>query len=296
MTMETSAATALDTLVELLQLEQIEANIFRGYSQDLGFRALFGGQVLGQALSAMTQTVPQERKAHSLHGYFLRPGDANKPVLYTVERIRDGGSFTTRRVVAVQKGQPICFVSASYQKSEQGFEHQNSPPQVPGPEGLRSEMEIVHSLRDRIPEGIRSKLLAERPIEVRPIAPVDPFAPQAREPVKNMWLRAIGSLPDDPSMHRALLTYASDFSLVGTALLPHARTFWQPQMQVASLDHSLWFHRNPQLNDWILYTMDSPAAQGGRGLNRGAFYTRDGVMIASVSQEGVIRERTKTPA
>lgn len=290
---DTSPPDALAALLELLKLEKIEEHIFRGHSQDLGFRALFGGQVMGQALSAMSQTVPKERSAHSLHAYFLRPGDASYPVLYTVENIRDGRSFTTRRVVAIQKGRPICFVSASFQASEPGFEHQSPKPDVPGPDGLRSEMEIVQALSERIPEGIRSKLLAERPIEVRPVAPVDPFRPDARAPEKNQWFRASGPLPDDPATHRCLLAYASDFSLVGTALLPHAHTFWEPQMQVASLDHAIWFHRDPKADDWLLYNMDSPAAQGGRGLNRGAIYNRAGQLVASVAQEGLIREKRK---
>jgi acyl-CoA thioesterase-2 len=282
---------ALTELLALLELEPIEENLFRGQSQDLGFGALFGGQVLGQALSAASRTVSIERGAHSLHAYFLRPGDPARPIVYQVERIRDGKSFTTRRVVAIQKGKPICFVSASFQAPERGFEHQAGSPEVPPPDDLTSELDMVRAVAERIPEPLRTKLLCEKPIEVRPVNPMNPFAPVAREAVSHHWFRATGALPDDPAVHKYLLAYASDFRLVGTSLHPHARTYWDPSLQVTSIDHAMWFHRDVRLDEWLLYAMDSPSACCGRGLSRGGIYSADGVLVASVAQEGLIRQR-----
>ncbi|NMO22581.1 acyl-CoA thioesterase II [Pyxidicoccus fallax] len=279
----------LDELLELLKLEPIEENLFRGRSQDLGFRNLFGGQVLGQALSAASQTVVPERRVHSLHGYFLRAGDASKPVVYTVDRVRDGGSFTTRRVVAIQKGEPIFTMIASFHVEEPGLAHQATMPDVPGPEGLPSEMELLRRSADRIPERLREKFLHDKPIEIRPVAYADPFNPTKREPVKHVWFRADGDLPDDPQVHRYVLAYSSDFNLIGTALLPHATSFFQPNVQGASLDHALWFHGDLKVNDWLLYSIDSPWAGNARGLARGNIFTRDGRLVASVAQEGLLR-------
>jgi len=281
----------LQELLALLELEKIEENLYRGQSQDLGFGALFGGQVLGQALSAAHRTVTDERAAHSLHAYFLRAGDSSRPVVYQVDPIRDGGSISTRRVVAIQKGNAICAVMTSFQSPEQGYEHQSAMPDVPGPGGLITQVERAQRLGDRIPEPFRTKLLCDKPIEIRPIDPVDPFAPEPREPLKYQWLRAAGELPDDPAAHQYLLAYASDFGLVGTALRPHGRTYWDPRMQVASIDHAMWFHRDFRMDDWLLHAMDSPRASGARGLNRGQFFTRDGELVASVAQEGLIRRR-----
>jgi len=281
----------LDDLLELLKLEPIEENLFRGRSQDLGFRQLFGGQVLGQALSAASQTVELARHVHSLHGYFLRPGDASLPVVYTVDRVRDGGSFTTRRVVAIQKGQPIFTMMASFQGDEPGFEHQATMPEVPPPESLPSDLELLRRKAHLIPESVRDKFLCDKPIEIRPVTVVDPFDPKACEPIKHVWFRANGLVPEDPQVHRYVLTYASDFNLITTTLQPHGASYMQRGMQMASLDHALWFHANLRVNDWLLYVMDSPWAGNARGLARGHVFTREGRLVASVAQEGLIRTR-----
>lgn len=281
----------LQDLLELLKLEPIEENLFRGRSQDLGFRQLFGGQVLGQALSAASQTVDAGRHVHSLHGYFLRPGDAGLPVVYTVDRVRDGGSFTTRRVVAIQKGQPIFTMTSSFQATEKGFSHQAPLPDVPGPEGLASDVEHLRKRADLVPKWLHDKWLADRPIDIRPVAPNDPFAPVPTAPVKHVWFRAAGPLPADPQVHRYVLAYASDFNLITTALNPHGASVFQRNMQAASLDHALWIHDDLDLGDWHLYAMDSPWAGNARGLARGHVYTRDGRLVASVAQEGLMRVR-----
>jgi acyl-CoA thioesterase-2 len=281
----------LDDLVELLTLEAIEENMFRGRSQDLGFRQLFGGQVLGQSLSAASQTVEQERHVHSMHGYFLRPGDAGLPVVYLVDRVRDGGSFSTRRVTAVQKGKPIFTCSASFQYDEQGYEHQRSMPDIVGPDDLPTELELLTQRAHLIPEAMRDKLLCPKPIQFRPVTAEDPFNPKPGDPVKYVWFRADGTLPDLPALHKYMLAYASDFNLLTTSLLPHAKTVWQRDMQVASLDHSLWFHNDLRADDWLLYAMDSPWAGNSRGFSRGSVFNRAGQLVASVSQEGLIRHR-----
>lgn len=281
----------LKELLALLELEPIEENLFRGRSQDLGYRQLFGGQVLGQALSAASKTVPAERQVHSLHGYFLRPGDASLPVVYTVDRVRDGGSFTTRRVVAIQRGQPIFTTMASFHGEEPGATHQVPMPQLPGPEGLLSFIELLRRYADRIPERVRDKFLGDKPIEMRPVAPGDPFAPQPAEPIQYVWFKANGEMPEDPQVHRYLLAYASDFNLITTAMRPHGLSVMQPGLQIASLDHTLWFHGSLRVNDWLLYAMESPWAGNARGLAHGRIFTRDGRLVASVSQEGLIRQR-----
>ncbi len=283
----------LDELLNLLKLEKIEENIFRGKSQDLGFGNIFGGQVLGQALSAASQTVSGKRSAHSLHAYFLRPGDPVKPIVYTVDCIRDGQSFTTRRVTAIQKGRAIFSMSASFQIEENGFEHQNDPPQVPGPEGLLSELEIARNHKDKIHVSIRDKLTCDKPIEIRPVNPIDPFAPKKEKPLKYSWFRTVGKMPDDPTVHKYMLAYASDFGLVTASLYPHGHTFWESDMQVASLDHGMWFHRNFRMDEWMLYVMESPSASSARGLSHGYIYTRDGKLVASTTQEGLIRYHGK---
>jgi len=289
--MSDAMSRVLDELLSLLKLEQIEENLFRGQSQDLGFRQLFGGQVLGQSLSAASQTVVPERHVHSMHAYFLRPGDASLPVVYTVDRVRDGGSFTTRRVVAIQKGQAIFTMMASFQGEEPGFSHQAAMPEVPAPESLPSDVELLRRRAHLIPERVREKFIGDKPIELRPVTVVDPFAPEPCEPVKYVWFRAAGPLPADPQVHRYLLAYSSDFNLLTTSLHPHGVTFTQPGLQVASLDHALWFHSDVKVDDWLLYAMDSPRAFNSRGLARGQIFTRDGVLVASVAQEGLIRVR-----
>jgi len=288
--------STLDELVTLLGLEKIEENLFRGQSQDLGWGTVFGGQVLGQALSAAVQTVPAERAVHSLHAYFLRPGDVRKPIIYDVDRIRDGSSFTTRRVVAIQSGHAIFNMAASFHKAEAGFAHQDEMPEVPSPDSLKSERELAVSLKERLPPFIRERAVAERPFEVRPVNPgADPLAPTPRPPVRMVWLRTSGRLPDDPALHRYLLAYASDYSFIGTALLPHGVTWLSPGMQIASLDHVMWFHQPFRVDEWLLHAMDSPAAHGARGLVRGRVFTQDGRLVASTAQEGLIRQRAQQP-
>jgi acyl-CoA thioesterase-2 len=286
---ECREGAVLEELLGLLKLEKIEENIFRGQSQDLGFGNVFGGQVLGQALSAAYQTVPAQRRVHSLHAYFLRPGDAQRPIAYTVDCIRDGKSFTTRRVIAVQKGRAILNMAASFQVDEPGFDHQDEAPQPPGPEGIASELELALKVADQIPEPIREKILCRKAIEIRPVNPVNPFAPDKREPLRYVWFKTVDRLPDDPIVHEYMLAYASDFGLIATALYPHGQSYWLPQMQVASLDHAMWFHRDFRMDDWLLYVMQSPNAGKARGLNNGRIYTQDGKLVASVAQEGLIR-------
>jgi acyl-CoA thioesterase-2 len=279
----------LGELLRLLKLEKIEENIFRGQSQDLGFGSVFGGQVLGQALSAAYETIPQERKAHSLHAYFLRMGDVTKPIVYEVDAIRDGKSFTTRRVVAIQKGRAIFSMSASFQIDEPGFDHQDKAPTVAGPDGIESELELALKVADKIPESIREKILCQKPIELRPVDPINPFTPEKRAPLKYIWFKAIDRMPDDPKVHQYLLAYASDFGLVDTSLYPHGHSYWAPNMQVASLDHALWFHRSFRMDEWLLYVIKSSNACNAKGLNSGQIFTRSGTLVASVSQEGLIR-------
>jgi acyl-CoA thioesterase-2 len=282
----------LEELVALLRLERIEENLFRGQSQNLGWGRVFGGQVLGQALSACEQTVPRDRSCHSLHGYFLRPGLADRPIVYTVDRIRDGKSFTTRRVVAVQGGEAIFSLSASFQGVEEGFDHQDPMPEAPPPETLMSELDLARKYQDRIPEPMREQVLAERPIEIRPVEPLNPLKPQVKPPTRMLWYRAVGPLADEPSLHQYLLAYASDFNFLGTAMQPHGVSWVTPGMQVASLDHAMWFHRAFRMDDWLLYMVDSPSASSGRGIARGRFFTRDGKLVASAVQEGLMRRWT----
>lgn len=281
----------LDDLVSLLSLEAIEENLFRGHSQDLGFRQLFGGQVVGQSLSAASQTVEDDRHVHSMHGYFLRPGDASLPVVYQVDRVRDGGSFTTRRVTAVQKGQTIFTCTTSFQYDEEGHEHQSTMPQVAGPENLPTELELTRLQADRMSPAMREKMLVAKPIEIRPVTARDPANPSGDEPLRCIWFRADGNLPDTPAIHKYILAYASDFGLLGTSLLPHNKSLWDKDLQIASLDHALWFHRNLRADEWLLYVMDSPWAGNARGFARGSVYDRQGRLVASVAQEGLIRHR-----
>ncbi|MBC2714061.1 MAG: acyl-CoA thioesterase II [Desulfobacteraceae bacterium] len=288
----TPVDNVLDELLALLKLEKIEENIFRGDSQDLGFGNVFGGQVLGQALSAATQTVSDDRSAHSLHGYFMRPGDPTQPIVYDVDSIRDGKSFTTRRVVAIQRGRAILSMAASFQVEETGFEHQDlMPDDIPGPDSLMSEVEMARKISDKIPASIRNQILCTKPIEIRPVNPMNPVAPKKESPDRYVWFKTIRKMPDDLSVHKYMLAYASDFGLVSTSLRPHGKTFWDPKMQVASLDHGMWFHRDFRMDDWLLYVIHSPNASKARGLNHGSIYTKDGILVASTAQEGLIRYR-----
>jgi acyl-CoA thioesterase-2 len=284
-------ALVVTELLDLLQLEQIEDNLFRGQSRDIGTRNVFGGQVLGQALSAAQQTVVPERKAHSLHAYFLRAGDIEKPIVYNVERTRDGHSFSVRRVVAIQHGQPIFNFSASFQIDEPGFEHQLSMPDVPDPESLAPPRLPPPEELEHLPTKLRRWLGINGPFEFRPVVPRDELHPVPQPAIQRVWFRLVDHAPDSATWHRSLLAYASDFHLIGTAIYPHGVSYLQHNVQMASLDHALWFHRPFRIDDWLLYDCDSPSAQNARGLVRGSVFSRDGRLVASVAQEGLIRVR-----
>lgn len=277
---------AVDDLVKVLDLEPIEVNIFRGLSPDEDRQRIFGGQVAGQALVAAARTVEPDRQVHSLHAYFLRAGDPRVPVLYEVERLRDGGSFTTRRVAAVQHGRVIFNLAASFQAPEEGFDHAFPMPDVPPPEDLPT-------MRERLTEAKVAAagpwLSRPRPIDIRHVDWRDPGAAQPAEPRQHVWLRADGRLPDDPILHTIVLTYASDMTLLDTTTLPHGGSWFDPTRFLASLDHAMWFHRSFRADDWLLYAQDSPNASGGRGLARGLVFTRTGTLVATVMQEGLIR-------
>ena len=284
---------ALEKLVAQLDLERLEDNLFRGQSSDIGGKSVFGGQVIGQALVAAARTV-DARVPHSLHAYFLLPGDMAAPIVYEVDRIRDGRSFSARRVQAIQHGRPILSMIASFQVAEPGFDHQAPMPEVPPPEALRSSAELREGwlagpeARD-LPERLREAMRRPSPIEFRPVEPRNPLRPTPGEPRKAVWFRTVDRMPDDPMLHRCLLAYASDHNLMPTALVPHGKSWFTPGMMVASLDHALWFHREGRVDEWLLYTMDSPSAQGARGLARGLIYDRQGLLVASVAQEGLMR-------
>jgi acyl-CoA thioesterase-2 len=281
----------LDELSALLKLEVIEQGIYRGQSQDLGYKALFGGQVMGQALSAAQETIAENRSVHSLHSYFLRPGDASLPVIYEVEVIRDGASFSTRRVQAVQNGKAIFYMTASFQHAEAGFDHQDTMPNVVAPEDLPSFTDYIKANQHAIPKPLREKFLAEKPIDIRPVKQYNWLQPEATAAVSQMWIKANGNLPDDLGIHTYMLAYTSDFHFLPTALLPHGASYWQPNFQIATIDHAMWFHRPFRFDDWLLYCVDSPSASNGRGLVRGQIYNRQGELVASTMQEGVIRQR-----
>ncbi len=281
---------SLEALIDLLDLEEIENNLFRGSSPNEGWQRVYGGQVIGQALVAASRTVEPERHAHSLHGYFLRPGDTTMPILYTVDRIRDGKSFTTRRVVAVQKGKPIFSMSISFQGDEPGLSHQAEMPDVPQPEALKSEAQLLEGHLDKIPEEYRDSFTRTRPIEMRPVEQNhNPFSPKKRPPQQMCWMKTWETLPADRRLHQCVLAYLSDWTLLDTATLPHAVSFAQDNMQMASLDHAMWFHREFKADEWMLYVQDSPSASGARGFNRGLIFSRDGTLIASAAQEGLVR-------
>jgi len=288
MTESTTQATIND-LIDLLNLEEIEKNHYRATSPSEGWQRVYGGQVIGQALVAASRTVPQDRAAHSLHGYFLRPGDTTVPILYKVDRIRDGKSFTTRRVVAIQHGHAIFNMAISFQVHEDGLSHQFDMPEAPAPETLRDEQTLREEWASRLPAEYAESFNRERPIEVRPVDPMDVFHPEKRAPHAMCWMKARERLPDDPRLHQCVLAYLSDWSLLDTATLPHGVSFIQQNMQMASLDHAMWFHRPFRADDWLLYVQDSPSASGSRGLNRGLIYDRAGNLVASAAQEGLIR-------
>jgi acyl-CoA thioesterase-2 len=283
-------ANAIETLLSILDLEPLEHNLFRGLSPQVGWQRVFGGQVIGQALVAAARTV-EGRAAHSLHAYFMRPGDPSVPIIYEVDRIRDGKSFATRRVVAIQHGEAIFSMSASFQVEESGFDHQLPMPSVPPPEELPSESDLKALFVESAPEPVRRYWERERPLELRPVDLRHYLSREPLEPVQQVWIRATGKLPDDPNIHRSVLAYASDMTLLDTSLFAHGRNIFDRDLQVASLDHALWFHRPFRIDEWLLYNEDSPSASGARGFSRGSLFSRDGRLIASVAQEGLIRRR-----
>jgi acyl-CoA thioesterase-2 len=278
----------LEDVIGLLRLERIEDNIFRGDSRDIGSPQVFGGQVLGQALSAAQNTV-EGRVAHSLHGYFLRRGDVKSPIIYEVDRARDGGSFSNRRVVAIQHGRPILNLAASFQVPEDGLEHQAEMPDVPGPDGLKDLTEVAKDMLEFIPSKLRRFLTDKRPFEFRHVEPINFEVPEKLPPKKHVWIRAVDALPDNPVLHQNLLTYVSDYELLGAATLPHGLSFTRGSVIMASLDHALWFHGDVKMDEWLLYAMDSPNSSGARGLARGQLFTQDGRLVASTAQEGLMR-------
>ncbi len=278
----------LADLLKLLELERLEDNFFRGESRDIGSSRVFGGQVLGQALSAANYTV-KNREVHSLHAYFLRAGDVGAPILYEVDRARNGRSFSNRRVVAVQHGRPIFNMAASFQKPEAGLEHQSTVPDVPPPEELADLRDFSAANLQAVPARMRRFFTRERPIEMRPVEPIDLFSRAPRKPVRHVWFRTVDSLPDDPDLHRNLLAYMSDYQLVGTTILPHGIRWEERNVQMASLDHAMWFHRPFRADRWLLHSMESPNASGARGFAIGRFFDESGVLVASTAQEGLIR-------
>ena len=280
---------SLQKVIEILELEEIEQNHYRAVSPNEGWQRVYGGQVIGQALVAASRTVAEDRHAHSLHGYFLRAGDTETPILYKVERIRDGRSFTTRQVVAIQKGQPIFTMSISFQIAEEGLTHQFPMPDLPGPETLRDENELQAEQAQDWPEEYRDSFSMTSAIQLRAVEPIDLMHPKATPPIQNCWMKTRESLPDDPRLHQCVLAYLSDWSLLDTAMRPHAINFLQDNVQVASLDHAMWFHRPFRADEWLLYAQDSPAAGNARGFNRGLIYNQAGKLVASTTQEGLMR-------
>lgn len=276
-------------LVSLLTLERIEDNLFRGQSRDIGTKYVFGGQVLGQSLSAAQQTVDGDRSVHSVHAYFLRAGDVNAPIVFDVDRTRDGGSFSVRRVTAIQHGKPILVFAASFQQEESGVAHQFHMPEVPKPEDIEPTVAPAADVLANLPAKMQRWLSRMGPFEMRPIYPRDEVRPPKRPPYQQVWFRLADRVGDDASLHRALLAYASDFHLLGTSTFPHGISYYQPNVQMASLDHAMWFHRPFRVDEWLLYSLDSPSASNARGLGRGQIFTREGLLVASVAQEGLIR-------
>ncbi len=282
-------SSPVSELIELLTLERLEDNLFRGQSRDIGTKYVFGGQVLGQALSATQATLDTARNAHSLHAYFLRAGDTDHPIVYQVDRTRDGGSFSVRRVTAIQHGKPIFFLAASFQQEETGGEHQLTMPEVPKPEDIEPSPTVPADVLAKLPIKVQRWLSRMGPFEFRHVYPRDELNPPKRPPFQQVWFRLGERVGDAPELHRALLAYASDFHLLGTATFPHGISYYQPNVQMASLDHALWFHRPFRADEWLLYSIDSPTAQGARGLARGLIFDRDGKLVASTAQEGLIR-------
>jgi len=282
--------TAVHDLLSILDLEPLEVNLFRGRSPQVGWQRVFGGQVIGQALVAATRTV-EGRPPHSMHAYFLLAGDPKVPIIYEVDRIRDGKSFATRRVVAIQHGHAIFSMAVSFHGDELGLDHQTSMPDVPKPDALPSDAEIKERILPQLPEPVRRYYERERPIELRPVEFGRYVGNKPENGRFNVWMRATGRLPDDPAIHRCVLAYASDLTLLDTALIPHQRSVFDRSIMAASLDHALWFHRPFRADEWLLYAQDSPNLHGARGFGRGLIFAADGTLVASVAQEGLLRER-----
>lgn len=276
--------------MDLLTVETLDTDLYRGIPLPGGRGRVYGGQVVAQALQAAQMTIP-DRICHSLHCYFMRPGEEGKPIIFRVARDHDGRTFATRRVIASQNGEPILNMLLSFQTPEDGFEHSDPMPQVTPPEELVSEADLWRANADKIPAPLREHMLRPRPLEFRHVYTLNPLAPVAREPRHASWFRTVAPIGDDPTLHRAVLAYASDMTLLTTCGLPHAISYFDPQFQIASLDHAVWFHDYFRADDWLLYVTESPWAGGGRGFNRGKIYTREGKLVASVAQEGLIRHR-----
>ena len=288
MRIETPVNRLLEDLIKVMTLERLEDDLFRGESRDIGSPQVFGGQVLGQALMAAAATV-EGRDAHSLHAYFLRRGDFNSPIVYEVDRARDGNHFSTRRVIAIQHGAQIFNLSASFQSAEIGLDHQLPMPEVPPPEELTDLDDHLRACLPHLPGGLRRVLERKRPFEFRPVKPPSIMAPQKAEPLRNIWFRAVDRLPGDEALHQCLLAYVSDFNLLDTAMMPHGHPAAPRKLVMASIDHAMWFHRSVRVDEWLLYATDSPSASGARGFARGSIFSRDGRLVASTSQEGLIR-------
>ena len=278
-------------LVDLLDVEEIDCDLFRGKRQPGGEGRVFGGQVIAQALQAAQRSTDAPKVAHSLHAYFMRPGDEDHPIIYRVVRDFEGRSFATRRVIAMQRGKPILNMACSFQTPEDGLAHQDAMPDVPGPEELTPERELRQAMADRLPDKFRRVLLRPRPIEIRPVHARDWIDPEAGDPVQHIWFRLCAPIGDDPATHRAVLAYASDMGLLGTGMIPHGVSWLNRDMQVASLDHALWLHEPFRADEWLLYTMHSPWSGHARSFNRGSVFTRDGRLVASATQEGLMRRR-----
>ena len=291
MNQDNTLHSSIERLIELLDLESIEKNIFRGESQDIGSPQVFGGQVLGQALIAASRTV-ENRDVHSLHAYFLRRGDFEAPIVYEVDRARDGGSFSNRRVIAVQHGEQIFNMTASFQKPEEGLEHQTTMPKVPQPEELEDLRDLIKpEWVEKLPPRMQRMLTRQRPFEVRPVELPYFLNNKTKEPIKHAWIRVKGSIPKDFQLHQALLAYISDYNLLTTAILPHGTNFMQNRFQMASLDHAMWFHKTCLVNEWMLFAYDSPRSSGARGFATGYIFSQGGILIASMAQEGLMRIR-----
>ncbi len=282
--------STVDELLSSIDLEQVDNHIFKGHSHDVGVSHVFGGQVLSQALHASLITVPDDRVVHSMHGYFILRGDPNHPIVYMVEPVRDGGSFSTRRVRAIQHGRDIFIMALSFQLVQEGLDHQVQAPSVEAPEGLRSDQELLEMYASQLPESMQ-RYRRPRPIEFRPVNPLSFVMPVKQKPLRYVWLRANGRLPNDLRVQQRVLAYASDYNLLTTAVQPHRHQVQQHELQMASLDHAMWFHRPFDFNEWLLYEVDSPSASNARGFTRGSLYTREGVLVASVVQEGMIRRK-----